>query len=241
MNINPKFVDLSHYDDLQDIDKVKTAGIVGIINKVTEGPGMVDKTFAIRRPVVLGAGLLYGAYHFLRPGDQVQHAEHYLNAVGDVTGLLPCGDWEDPKVSVEAATQWFGTVKDKIGRWPVCYSYASMLAEMFGHKANAVFTQMRLWVARYGEAPYWPTQIWEKPWGWQYTDGKNGPQPHTIAGIILPGQPGIDINSYAGSDDQLRAEWSGEPAAQAPAAAAPADTSLLGTVEAAADKLIGNL
>ena len=72
--MTPKFLDASHYDDLQNVAKVKAAGILGWINKATEGPGMVDKTFAIRRPVVLGVGLKYGAYYFLRPGDQEAHA-----------------------------------------------------------------------------------------------------------------------------------------------------------------------
>lgn len=226
MNINPKFVDLSHYDDLQDIQKVKAAGIIGVVNKVSEGPGMVDKTFAIRKPVVLGAGMLYGAYHFLRPGDMEQQATHFLQSVGDVKGLLLMGDWEVTDVSVEAARAWFGAVKDKTGRWPVCYSYAAMLMEMFGHNADATFTQTRLWVACYSAKLYWPTQIWPKPWGWQFTGDGKGPEPHNIPGIVLAGSKGIDINSYDGSDDQLRTEWSGEPIAKAPAPApAPADTA----------------
>jgi lysozyme len=207
MNINPKFVDLSHYDNLKDIGQVKGAGMQGVVNKATEGPGMVDKTFAIRRPVVLGAGLLYGGYHFLRPGDQVQAAEHFLNAVGDVADLLLMGDWEVKDVSVEAAKQWFGTVKDKTKRWPVCYSYAAMLMEMFGHNADPVFAQTRLWIACYSLKLYWPTQIWQKPWAWQFTGDGNGPEPHWIPGIELPGSKGLDVNSYDGSDDQLRAEW----------------------------------
>ncbi len=207
MNINPKFVDLSHYDDLQDIAKVKAAGMIGVVNKASEGPGMVDTTYAIRKPMVLGAGMKYGGYHFLRPGDMEQQAAHYLNTMGDIAGLMLMGDWEVNTVSVEAAQQWFGAVKDKTGRWPVCYSYAAMLMEMFGHGADAIFTQTRLWIACYSLKLYWPTQIWAKPWAWQFTGDGNGPQPHEIAGIVLPGSKGIDINSYDGSDDQIIAEW----------------------------------
>lgn len=203
----PKIIDASHYDDLQDIAKVKDAGIRGWINKATEGPGMVDKTFAIRRPVVLGAGLKYGAYHFLRPGDQEAHAAHYLNTIGDVTGLELAGDWEDTAVKPNEAWQWFATIHSKTGHWPLCYSYSAMLMEFFGHQPNALFAQTRLWVARYDDAPYWPQQIWPKWWAWQYTDGKNGPSPHQIPGIILPGQPGIDINAFNGTDDELLTQW----------------------------------
>lgn len=208
MNINPKFLDLSHYDDVQDgfAGAVKF-GIRGIVNKATEGPGMVDKTFAIRRPVAAKAGLLYGGYHFLRPGDQDQAAAHFLETIRDPTGLLLMGDWEVPQVGVETARQWFGAVHDKVGRWPVCYSYAAMLMENFGTKPDAMFSQMRVWVARYGDHPYWPTQIWPKAWGWQFTGDGNGPTPHNVPGIVLAGSKGIDINSYDGTDDQLMQEW----------------------------------
>jgi GH25 family lysozyme M1 (1,4-beta-N-acetylmuramidase) len=54
MKFNPVIVDLSHFDDVQDWDLVRSFGILGVINKATEGPGMTDKTFAIRRkPAVI--------------------------------------------------------------------------------------------------------------------------------------------------------------------------------------------
>ena len=220
LNTKPKFLDLSHYDDLQDIAKVKAAGIVGIINKASEGPGMVDRTFAIRRPVVLGAGMLYGAYHFLRPGNMVAQAEHFLNVVGDPTGLLLAADWEVPHISPADLKVWLGTVKDKIGGWPVVYSYASMLIDQLGRsKADAVLAQTRLWLAAYSLHPTWPTQIWAQPWGWQFTGDGSGPGPHQIPGIVLPGSKGIDIDAYEGgmahgsdlSDDALRADWATSP------------------------------
>jgi GH25 family lysozyme M1 (1,4-beta-N-acetylmuramidase) len=49
MKFNPVIVDLSHFDDVQDWNAVKKFGILGVINKATEGLGMIDKTFSIRR------------------------------------------------------------------------------------------------------------------------------------------------------------------------------------------------
>lgn len=207
MNINPKFVDLSHYDNLQDVTQVKAAGILGVMNKATEGPGMVDKTFAIRRPVVLGAGMLYGAYHFLRPGNMEQQAQHFLDTIGDPTGLALVGDWEVSSVSVAAASQWFQAMREKVGRWPICYSDSGMLMEVFGHSSHPVFSQTRLWVAAYRAQPYWPTAVWAQPWAWQFTGDGNGPQPHNINGITLPGSKGIDINSFDGTDEELTLSW----------------------------------
>lgn len=218
MIINPKFVDLSHYDDLQDITKVKAAGILGVVNKATEGPGMVDTTFAIRRPIVLGAGLKYGGYHFIRPGDMAQQAAHFLNTIGDPTGLLLMCDWEVNTVSVDSVKQWLGAMHDKVGRWPVLYSYSSMLIEMLGRtKTDAVLELVRLWLAAYNTAPDWPKQIWPNYWAWQFTGDGNGPGPKQIPGIVLPGSKGIDINSFDGTDAQLAAQWSGEAPARTPA------------------------
>jgi lysozyme len=61
--INPVVVDLSHHNDVADFGKVKAAGYAGIMRR----SGFVDKMYAIRRGHVINAGLLWGAYHFLRP------------------------------------------------------------------------------------------------------------------------------------------------------------------------------
>lgn len=229
LNITPKVVDLSHYDDLQDIGKVKAAGIVGIVNKASEGPVNVDRTFAIRRPVVLGAGLLYGAYHFLRPGDMRAQARHFLDVVGDPTGLLLMADWEVPGVPPSDLRIWLQAVRDQVGRWPVVYSYGSMLIEQLGtSRPDPLLAQTRLWLAAYTGNPHWPAQIWTRPWLWQFTGDGSGPGVHQIPGIVLPGSKGIDVDAYEGgdahgtdvSDDALRAEWAADAGA-APAVAGP--------------------
>lgn len=216
LNIVPKFLDLSHYDDLQDIQKVKAAGILGICNKVTEGLGYVDSTFAIRKPVVLGAGLKYGAYHFIRPGSPSAQAAYFLKHVGDPTGLMLMCDWEVNTVPVAAMKQFMQGVHDEVGRWPVLYSYSAMLLEMIGLKTpDALLAQCKLWIAAYNNHPLWPTQIWPVPDYWQFTGDGNGNGPHQIPGVVLPGSRGIDIDAYEGgdahatthTDDELLAGW----------------------------------
>ena len=98
MILTPNVVDLSHYDNVTDWDAVKAFGILGVINKATEGPGMVDKTFAIRRGPCAQRDILYAAYHFMRPGDPLQQAGHFLNATQPHDGLGLALDHEDPKV-----------------------------------------------------------------------------------------------------------------------------------------------
>lgn len=201
LNTIPKVLDLSHYDQITDIAKVKAAGILGIINKASEGAMMVDKTFAERRKLVTDAGLKYGSYHFARVGDPLMQADRHLEVVGDTTDLLIALDWEDMKVSADWARQWCSRIHDKIGRWPVLYSYAAMLKQVLGlQKPDAVLAQCRLWIAAYNNHPTWPTQIWPQPWLWQFTGDGNGNGPHQIPGIVLPGSRGIDIDAYQGGD-----------------------------------------
>jgi GH25 family lysozyme M1 (1,4-beta-N-acetylmuramidase) len=79
MNFNPVIVDLSHFDDVQDWDAVKAFDILGVINKATEGKGLIDTTYKIRREPAQRRGILYGAYHFLRLGDPITQANHFLD------------------------------------------------------------------------------------------------------------------------------------------------------------------
>ena len=101
MKFNPVIVDLSHFDDVTDWNAVKSFGILGVINKATEGPGMVDRTYAIRCKPARDHGLLYGSYHFLRPGDPIAQADHFLDvalAVDQPDDVLLALDHEDKKV-----------------------------------------------------------------------------------------------------------------------------------------------
>jgi lysozyme len=240
LNITPKVLDLSHYDKVTDINAVKGAGIIGIVNKATEGVGYKDDTYASRRPLVESAGLKWGAYHFMRPGDPVAQANFFLRVVGDPTGLMLMCDWEVPGVSVDAMKHFNRAVHDKVGRWPVLYSYGAMLLQMLGtKKPDADLALLRLWLAAYNNHPLWPTQIWPVPFLWQFTGDGNGNGPHQIPGISLPGSRGIDVDAYEGgdahatdhTDAELLAEWADGTApsvaavaqpASAPATAAPA-------------------
>jgi GH25 family lysozyme M1 (1,4-beta-N-acetylmuramidase) len=65
--INPLVVDLSHHNDVANFGKVKASVIAGIIHKATEATGFADDMYAVRRGDATNAGLLWGAYHFLRP------------------------------------------------------------------------------------------------------------------------------------------------------------------------------
>jgi lysozyme len=58
-------IDISHHNGTRlRFDKAKADGIVGVIQKATQGKTYVDATFKKNKKAILDAGLLFGAYHF---------------------------------------------------------------------------------------------------------------------------------------------------------------------------------
>jgi lysozyme len=210
MKINPKVVDISHYDDVQVMNglwagfaKLKAAGYVGVINKATQGRGMVDVSYARRKPHALDEGLLYGAYHYLDTSPPSEQAEHFLEtaAVDDQTFIAV--DHETRGVSLDAVQEFMDTVKAATGRYPWLYS-GFLIKEQLGSKVDPFWAQIKLWLSHYSSNPTWPI-CWTKPTLWQFTGDGIGPGPHVAPGITIAG--GCDINSFDGTDEELKALW----------------------------------
>jgi lysozyme len=208
MDFNPVIVDLSHFDDVQDWDAVKGFGILGVINKATEGPGLVDKTYKIRREPARQREILYGAYHFLRPGDPIAQADHFLDVALNVTQpdeLLLALDHEDRSVPLDNAKQWLKHVFDKTGRRAALYS-GFLIKEQLGDRSDDFLKQHRLWLSHFSSKPKWPPN-WDAPWIIQFTGDGVGPGPHEVPGIEIEG--GIDLNHFGGTPEELRQQWAG--------------------------------
>jgi len=206
MAFNPVIVDLSHFDDVQDWNRVKEFGILGVINKATEGLGLVDRTYALRREPAREHGILYGAYHFIRRGDPVAQADHFLDValnVAEPENVLLALDHEDRRVPLENAKQWLQRVFDKTGRRPVLYS-GFLIKEQLGDGRDPFLAQHRLWLSHFSSHPVCPPN-WSSPFIVQFTGDGQGPQPHQVPGIVIDG--GIDLNHFGGSAEQLKEQW----------------------------------
>jgi GH25 family lysozyme M1 (1,4-beta-N-acetylmuramidase) len=211
--INPLVVDLSHHNDVADFGAVEAGGIAGIIHKATEGVGFTDKLYADRRSRALGVGLLWGAYHFLRPVSIAAQVDFFLKvAAPDSTTLLAL-DHEDKRVALIDAKEFLLRVEDAVGRKPVLYS-GSVIKEQLGSRIEGFLATHRLWLAQYGPRPVTPRN-WPSAWLWQFTGDGLGPKPHSVPGIV---DSGIDINSYEGDVAKLAAEWSGPTTVEPPTA-----------------------
>src|SRR5262245_18385340 len=91
-------VDLSHWEGHDSFGDAKDDGVVGIIDKATESNNYFDPTYNQRKRDALAAGLLWGADHYLRPGNMKDQAEYFFSKVGKDLDLY-AADHEDEGVS----------------------------------------------------------------------------------------------------------------------------------------------
>jgi len=201
--INPLVVDLSHNNDVADFGEVKAAGYAGIIHKATEATGFVDKMYAIRCGQAMNAGLLWGAYHFLRPVSIPAQVDFFLKIVAPDNTTPLALDQQDERVTLVDAKEFLLRVEHAVGRKAVLYS-GFLIKEQLGNRIDGYLAAHRLWLAQHGPRPV--TRNWPCAWLWQFTGDGVGPKPHIVPGIV---DTGIDINHFDGDAVKLAAEWSG--------------------------------
>jgi len=193
-------VDLSHWNEGVDFAKLKAAGVTGVIHKCTESTGYVDPTYMKRRGQAEAAGLLWGAYHFLRPVDAYKQARWFVQNVGNHNGVLLAADHEDTSVTLNDLKEFLGIVEEMTGQKAVVYSGHVIKAQVTGH--DDFLARHRLWLAQYTQGePSWPTATWPEWWLWQYTDQGS------VSGV----SGNVDCNRYinAADDELLALEWCG--------------------------------
>lgn len=192
----PTVIDVSHWNDVVDLSKASADGIRGLIHKASEGTSYADPDMKERFRMAKDAGLLWGLYHFLRPGnmdDQVEHLVKTSVGAWDGNTVVAC-DYEDPMIPLSDVEYFMAKCATEFHVDPVLYS-GHVLKEKLT-VSNHPLTKYRLWLAHYTTkaAPILP-KGWTKYWLWQYTDkGK-------VAGI----NGNVDLNDYQGPD--LARDW----------------------------------
>ena len=198
-------LDLSHYDLPVDFQKIKAAGIVGAIYKASQGSSDSDSTYDASRKSAMAAGLLWGAYHFGDNSDPLSQAANFINNAQLDASDLFCLDFEDNgenTMGIDQALDFVYAVENSLNRRYEAVLYSGNLIKEQSSLPFYFWRNHRLWLADYGETPTWPS-IWPTYWLWQFTDGTNGPTPHTVDGI----NGTCDCNSYAGTAQRLASEW----------------------------------
>ena len=197
-------VDISHHNGNINLNKAKEEGIVGVLQKATQGQGGVDPTYKTNRTKALNAGLLWGAYHFASGSDGLKQAQHFLDVVGVDQETLLVLDFEPnptgPSMTLEEARSFVTHINQQTGRFPGLYS-GHYIKQLLGSNKDPVIANCWFWLAQYGPTPVVPIN-WETWTMWQYTDGAMGPTPHNVAGIGR-----CDRDKFNGTEAQLRKLW----------------------------------
>jgi lysozyme len=196
----PLVIDLSHHQTVSpDLSGAIDAGIVGVIHKATEGLVMVDKKIDARYAMAKEAGLLFGAYHFLRPGDMIRQANFFLVQTKKFEDCLLACDFEVDGITLKEVVQFLQHVESRSGQLPVLYTGHTLKA--LAPKASVPvlldLSKYRLWIAQYNNrGPVLPKgyKAW---WLWQYSESGK------IEGI----KPSVDLNTYQGTQRALRQDW----------------------------------
>lgn len=197
-------VDLSHHNGDVDLVKAKADGILGIIQKASQGQGFVDPTFQTNRTKAKDAGLMFGAYHFATGSDGLKQAKHFLDTVDTFDDTLLVLDFEPnptgPDMTLEEARAFVLHVAEQTGRFPGLYS-GHYIKQLLGNNQDQVLKKCWFWLAQYGPTAVVPAN-WPTWTMWQYTDGADGPPPHKVAGIGR-----CDRDKFNGDEDQLKKLW----------------------------------
>ena len=222
----PRVVDLFHgdvlYSDVHKTDPISdfTAmaqdGIWGLIHKATQGVGVSDAAYAVRTKAARSAGLLTGAYHF-NTGDTAQgQVNHFFDVAQPDDKTLMCLDFEDNNISpmsLALAAEFLTLADQKLGRsvWLYGGNRPKELLTDASDEVRQLFGARPLWLCQYASKPVVTDYNHDPlPWAnwtlWQFTGDGVGPLPHTLPGIITKG---IDINTFAGTRDELALVWPG--------------------------------
>jgi lysozyme len=209
-SIRADVIDISHHNDVRDLKIAAASGIKGVIHKATQGKAYADPDYAGRRVMAAEANLLWGAYHF-NTGDNVKDQVRWFidKAKPDDKTLLVL-DYEDNRLSnmnIHQAVEFLHRVEDMTGRKAAIYS-GNRLKEsidLLNMIDRSYLTLHRLWICQYGPVAKLPHGF-AKYWLWQFTGDGIGPLPHSVPGIA---GSGIDINTFAGTRNELAASWSG--------------------------------
>jgi|GEM_PF-766693 len=219
--VNPMVIDLSHWDPADSYPAVMTAGYAGVIYKATEGQSYTDSTYVEQQHAAKAAGLKWGAYHFADSSNVNGQVANFMRFACPDPDELFCLDWEDNggnTMSAAQAQEWITQVETQLNRPGECVIYGgNTIKEALGNTVNPFFGARRLWLCQYGSSPVVQAS-WDTFWLWQFTDGVNGPTPHTVDGVGP-----CDINSYDGSAQQLIAEWASGKVQPAPPQPVPQD------------------
>jgi GH25 family lysozyme M1 (1,4-beta-N-acetylmuramidase) len=184
-----KGLDVSNWNGTIRWGRVASAGYRFAFGKATEGTTYVDAAFTRNRNGSEAAGLVFGAYHFARPGGTsvaaatagaIAQADHFLAIASPQPGELP------PVLDLETTGKlparrllawtlaWLAEIDARTGVAPFVYTSPLFWSKRVGNSIAAAAAGTPLWIAHWTAAshPSVPAKNWNGTgWTfWQWTD-----------------------------------------------------------------------
>lgn len=147
-------IDVSSYQGEIDFGQVARE-VAFVFAKASEGVSFVDDRFAANHDGAKGAGIAFGAYHFLRFNvDPHEQAAHFLSTIDGRAGtLLPMVDVEvtdgaDAKTLLTSIDAFMADVEKTLGgKRMLLYTYYGFWEESMA--GSSAFSGHPLWIAEY--------------------------------------------------------------------------------------------
>lgn len=252
---NVQGIDVSHHQGTVNWTKVAADNIAFVFLKATEGQTYKDTTFGGHAKAAKAAGLMVGAYHFLRAASvdaAVLEARFFVNTVNAAYGADKLDfplvmDYENNPNNLtyaainQVSKAFLKEVERLTGRKPIIYT-----GNVFGAIFDADHSAYDLWIARYAAStPPADNKAWKEWDFWQYSDGQSGGtrsnSSRRVAGIGGP----VDLNEFNGTLAQLKAKYAKQAPVSAEKPAPPTTTgknssTAAGDVEASVSVQLSN-
>jgi hypothetical protein len=201
-------VDISGHQDAFDAARAGREGYAAVICKATEGRTYNDPRFDTFIPQIKAAGLIPGAYHFLRAGDGAAQARAFharVTAHGGPGGFL-CACDNEQDATLAATKAFFAEWARLSGNHPLMMYSGSWWWTSRGWNGPSL-TQY-LWDSRYVSGSGVGSDLYTKvPASW-WTPGYGGWGTATLlqfsSKATVAGQP-VDVSAYRGTYGQLLA------------------------------------
>ncbi len=221
-------VNLSHYDLMRPgFAQMRQEGIVAVIHEATYPRFARDDRYSARQRAAVGAGLLWGAYHFADSTDPTRQADHLLNVVerswrdadpearpNEVLLVLDFeknGHYPGGTMRVDQAVTFVERIKARTGNYPGLYAgqnrlLAIMKSPRVTSAQRAILSRCWLWIANYHYEPraLLPWSDWTM---WQYTGDGVCDLPRAAFPISVANIRRAERNLFRGSASELRGFW----------------------------------
>lgn len=178
---SPFVIDISHWIDVPDFNLISPRPWL-VLTKATEGDYMYDSQYASYANEIRDAGYRLGAYHFMRPGDEISQADWFCEIVYTV-GLqgneVLALDLEVSEISLDQCRRFMDRVQHVLGIRPILYSTELIIESLYltPNQPPEWLKNEWLWIAEYatanGSIPDWivPAGLSKSKIAlWQYTD-----------------------------------------------------------------------